>query len=85
MKALKFDLLQNGTKALKSGCNLVLYCEPNPLKSLQLVRKLPYVDKFTQKKTSQFNWAKQKTLDEANQQTPVSTYWYGKNWININS
>ena len=23
MKALKFDLLQNGIKALKSGCNLV--------------------------------------------------------------
>ena len=54
MKALKFDPLQNGIKALKSGCNLVLYCEPSPLKSLQLVRKLPYVDKFTQKKTSQF-------------------------------
>ena len=54
MKALKFDELQNGIKALKSGCNLVLYCEPKPLKTLQLVRKIPFVDKFTQKKTSQF-------------------------------
>ena len=54
MKALKYDPLQNSIKALKSGCNLVLYCEPRPSKSLQLVRKLPYIDKFTQKKTSQF-------------------------------
>ena len=54
MKALKYDPLQNSIKALKSGCNLVLYCEPRPLKSLQLVRKLPHIDKFTQKKTSQF-------------------------------
>ena len=54
MKALKFDLLQNGVKALKSGCNLVLYCEPRPSKSLELVKKLPYIDKFTRKKTSQF-------------------------------
>ena len=54
MKALKFNLLQNSVKALKAGCNLVLYCEPKPSKCLYLVKKLPYVDKFTQKKTSQF-------------------------------
>ena len=43
MNILKIsDPLQNSIKALKSGCNLVLYCEPRPLKSLQLVRKLPH-------------------------------------------
>ena len=54
MKALKGDIVKNSINALNAGCNLVLYCAGNPKASLRLCRNLPYIDKFTQKKTSQF-------------------------------
>ena len=53
MKALKYDLVTNAKKALESGCNLVLYCEGNIKDNFKLIRSVPYIDKFTAKKTSE--------------------------------
>ena len=54
MKALKYDLLTNAKKSLNSGCNLVLYCSGKYNESLNLLKELPLIDKFTEKKTSEF-------------------------------
>ena len=54
MKALKYDLLTNARKSLEAGCNLVLYCSGNINDNFKLIRSLPYIDKFTSKKTSEF-------------------------------
>tara|TARA_A100001015_G_scaffold311185_1_gene413940 strand:+ start:3100 stop:4047 length:948 start_codon:yes stop_codon:yes gene_type:complete len=54
MKALKYDLYTNALKSLSAGCNLVLYCAGKQHESAKLLKKLPYIDKFTQKKTSEF-------------------------------
>ena len=54
MKALKFDLVTNAKKSLKAGCNLVLYCAGNTNDNFKLIKSLPYIDKFTSKKTSEF-------------------------------
>ena len=54
MKALKYDLITNAKKALSAGCNVVLYCKGNNKETIKLMRKIPYVDKFTSKKTSEF-------------------------------
>ena len=54
MKALKYDLLTNAKKSLEAGCNLVLYCAGNTDENFKLIKSLPYIDKFTQKKTSEF-------------------------------
>ena len=54
MKALKYDLLTNARKSLEAGCNLVLYCSGNTKDNFKLIRSLPYIDKFTSKKTSEF-------------------------------
>tara|TARA_B100000579_G_C22840394_1_gene861118 strand:+ start:1600 stop:2547 length:948 start_codon:yes stop_codon:yes gene_type:complete len=54
MKALKFGLIKNAIMALNAGCNLVLHCNGNIKEMKILVRTLPTIDKFTQKKTSQF-------------------------------
>ena len=54
MKALKYNLLENAKKSLSAGCNLVLYCSGNYRDSYKLVRALPFIDKFTAKKTSEF-------------------------------
>ena len=54
MKALKYDLLTNARKSLEAGCNLVLYCSGNTNDNFKLIRSLPYIDKFTSKKTSEF-------------------------------
>tara|TARA_B100000886_G_C20425876_1_gene493964 strand:- start:3842 stop:4786 length:945 start_codon:yes stop_codon:yes gene_type:complete len=54
MKALKYDLLENANKSLEAGCNLVLYCSGNINDNFKLIKSLPYIDKFTQKKTSEF-------------------------------
>ena len=54
MKALKFDLINNATKALDAGCNLILHCNGNINEMNQLVKFIPTVDIFTQKKTSHF-------------------------------
>ena len=54
MKALKYDLLINAEKSIKAGCNLVLYCAGNTNDNFKLIKSLPYIDKFTSKKTSEF-------------------------------
>ena len=54
MKALKYDLITNAKKSLEAGCNLVLYCSGNTNDNFKLIRSLPYIDKFTAKKTSEF-------------------------------
>jgi len=53
MKALKYDLITNAKKSLEAGCNLVLYCAGNIKDNFKLIKSLPYIDKFTQKKTSE--------------------------------
>ena len=52
MKALKYDLITNARKSLSAGCNLVLYCAGNIEDNFKLIRSIPYIDKFTSKKTS---------------------------------
>ena len=54
MKALNFDLVTNAKKSLLAGCNLVLYCAGKYKESLKLLKAVPFIDKFTQKKTSEF-------------------------------
>ena len=54
MKALKHDLVTNAKKSLLAGCNLVLYCAGNEKDSLKLLKEVPFIDKFTAKKTSEF-------------------------------
>jgi len=54
MKALKYDLVQNATMSLNAGCNLVLYCAGNIKESSKLLKKIPFIDAFTIKKTSEF-------------------------------
>ena len=53
MLALKYGIVENALKALSAGCNLILYCKGNYKQSLDLLNKLPFIDKFTQKKTSE--------------------------------
>tara|TARA_B100001063_G_C16678314_1_gene510333 strand:+ start:198 stop:1142 length:945 start_codon:yes stop_codon:yes gene_type:complete len=53
MKALKFDLITNAKKSLEAGCNLVLYCAGNIKDNSKLIKSIPYIDKFTIKKTSE--------------------------------
>ena len=54
MKALKYDILTNAKKSLLAGCNLVLYCAGNYKETNKLIKEIPYIDKFTAKKTSEF-------------------------------
>ena len=54
MKALKYDLVSNAKKSLEAGCNLVLYCSGNTNENFKLIKSVPYIDKFTMKKTSEF-------------------------------
>ena len=53
MKALKYDLITNAKKSLEAGCNLVLYCAGNIRDNYKLIKNVPYIDKFTSKKTSE--------------------------------
>ena len=53
MKALKYDLVTNAKKSLAAGCNLVLYCSGNIRDNFKLIKTVPYIDKFTSKKTSE--------------------------------
>ena len=55
MKALKYDLITNAKKALAAGCNLVLYCSGNIKDNYKLIKSVPYIDRFTLKKTSEIN------------------------------
>jgi len=54
MKALKYDLVTNAIKSLEAGCNLVLYCAGNIDENIKLIKSVPFIDKFTLKKTSEF-------------------------------
>jgi beta-N-acetylhexosaminidase len=53
MKALKYDLTTNAKKSLSAGCNLVLYCAGKIQDNFKLIKSVPYIDKFTIKKTSE--------------------------------
>ena len=52
MKALKFGLKINTTKALDAGCNLILHCNGKFNEMLVLSKLIPTIDQFTQKKNS---------------------------------
>ena len=54
MKALRYGLVENAIKSLNAGCNLTLYCQGRSRESLKLLKKIPPIDEFTKKKTSQF-------------------------------
>ena len=54
MKSLKYRLEENALKALYAGCNLVLHCNGNIREMSELIKVIPKIDKFTQKKTSLF-------------------------------
>ena len=54
MKALKYSLRENAKLALEAGCNLVLYCAGKTKEMKKLLRNIPNIDKFTEKKTSTF-------------------------------
>ena len=55
MKALKYGLIKNAVKSLDAGCNLVLHCNGNIKEMAMLSKVIPKIDKFTQKKTSDFS------------------------------
>ena len=55
MKSLKYNLETNALRALNAGCNLILHCNGNIRELYKLAKVLPEIDKFTKKKTSQFN------------------------------
>ena len=54
MKSLRYSVEENALRALRAGCNLVLHCNGNIREMSKLTRVIPKIDKFTQKKTSQF-------------------------------
>ena len=54
MKSLKYGLVDNSRKALDAGCNLILHCNGNIKEMFKLLEIVPTIDKFTQKKTSDF-------------------------------
>ena len=54
MKSLKHNITKNALKALDAGCNLALYCKGRSTESLKLLKKIPPIDEFTIKKTSEF-------------------------------
>tara|TARA_B100000029_G_scaffold70450_1_gene62561 strand:+ start:185 stop:1138 length:954 start_codon:yes stop_codon:yes gene_type:complete len=54
MKSLKFSLVENTVKAFEAGCNLVLHCSGNLNEMREISKVIPKIDKFTQKKTSDF-------------------------------
>ena len=53
MRALKGDLVTNAKKSISAGCNIVLYCAGNINDNFRLIKTLPFIDKFTAKKTSE--------------------------------
>jgi beta-N-acetylhexosaminidase len=53
MKSLKYDLVTNAKRSLAAGCNLVLYCSGDINDNFRLIKSVPFIDKFTSKKTSE--------------------------------
>ena len=54
MKSLKFNIEENALKSIAAGCNLVLHCNGKMNEMIRLAKVVPKIDKFTEKKTSQF-------------------------------
>ena len=54
MKSLKLGLIENTRRALDAGCNLILHCNANIREMNKLVKVVPKINKFVQKKTSDF-------------------------------
>ena len=54
MKSLKLSIKQNTIQSFKAGCNLVLHCNGNIKEMIKLAKVVPKIDKFTEKKTSDF-------------------------------
>ena len=54
MKSLKFSVTENAVKALEAGCNLILHCNGKLNEMKKISKVIPKIDKFTQKKTSDF-------------------------------
>jgi len=54
MKSLKLGLIENTRRALDAGCNLILHCNGNIREMNKLVKVVPKINKFIQKKTSDF-------------------------------
>jgi len=54
MKSLKYGLINNATKALDAGCNLIMHCNGNIKQMSKLAKVIPRMDTFTEKKTSYF-------------------------------
>ena len=54
MKALKYSLVTNAKLAHEAGCNLILYCAGKTNEVKKILKKTPYIDSFTKKKTSEF-------------------------------
>jgi len=54
MKSLNFTLIKNTKMALEAGCNLILHCNAKLNEMKKISRLIPKIDKFTQKKTSDF-------------------------------
>ena len=52
MKALKYDISQNTTKAFNAGCDLVLHCNGKYNEMLSVAQNSPIVSNFIIKKTS---------------------------------
>ena len=47
MKSLKFSLIENATKALEAGCNLILHCSGNLNEMKKISKVIPKIDNFT--------------------------------------
>ncbi len=54
MKSLKFSLIENVSRAIDAGCNLILHCNGNLSEMKKISKVIPKIDNFTQKKTSDF-------------------------------
>ncbi len=54
MKSLNKSIILNAKKALDAGCNLILHCNGNMSEMTKLSKIIPYIDKFTMKKSSEF-------------------------------
>ena len=53
MKALKYSISENTTRAFNAGCNLVLHCNGNYKEMLTVAKNSPLLSDFVIKKTSQ--------------------------------
>ena len=53
MKALKYSISENTTRAFNAGCNLVLHCNGNFKEMLTVAKNSPLLSHFVIKKTSQ--------------------------------